>query len=157
MVLWSFWNTRNQQLFETVLKKKDLGSSSRFFQISETGGYKNQIPAPHCYLPTQSPYQTVWTHSGASSFLGLLVPGFWRGFRTSASGLKTFNLEFSHQEMRRWRWWERDCNWVGRSRGDCIWLYLWGAREKLPRVFAQCLLHRHCSNSNRYVQDLGLF
>jgi hypothetical protein len=26
--------------------------------------------------------------------------------------------------MRRWRWLERDCIWVGRSRGNCIWVYM---------------------------------
>ncbi len=71
------------------------------------------------------------------------VPRFWRGFRAMATGLK-----LSHQQIRRW-WCETDYIWVGRLRGNCIWVCLecsWIVRskretERLPRVFWEAAIH----------------
>jgi hypothetical protein len=87
------------------------------------------------------------------------VPRFWRGFRAMATGLK-----LSHQQIRRW-WRETDYIWVGRLRGNCIWVCLecsWIVRskretERLPRVFWEAAIHHQCSKLNCHMQDLTLF
>jgi hypothetical protein len=59
--------------------------------------------------------------------------------------------------MRRWRWLERDRIWVGRSRGNCIWVYMgcaWWVAISAIAKWCFCIVVISCSLSVHRVQLL---
>ncbi len=119
--------------------------------------FSTHIPLPNT-VGTHSWCSTLFRVTGVQAIL-FRVPRFWRGFRAMVTGLK-----LSHQQIRRW-WCETDYTWVGRLRGNCIWVCLecsWIVRskretERLPRVFWEAAIHHQCSKLNCHMQDFTLF